>query len=378
MPMPRVSPPSGTGRFWSPALAPEPPLAEQSRPIEPPPGGTVLARLRQEALRPGMVLVPARAFIGLGWLRACAEKLADSGWRDGSSLVTFLNGQMAEGIVAVPAYRQAIEGLFIPSAAALAWVIMVGQFLAGAAILVGGFTNAALIGALFMNANFLLAGEPNPSAFYVVVQAILLATQAGAVLGVDAELSATIRNPYFVAQPVGRGRLGDAGRGLLAAVALACLFVSFATLAHVADWSAAGSVHDPAMVVAILAGLGAVWAAIGWLRVDPAAPTPPLHRRRLFDLDAALAGAPLGDPRPSLVGGRRRTGGESAASPAPPTHRTRDRAGLRDEAAEVFWCEAWEREPTTEPGRSPASAALHVSVPATSPSTDRTKGGRQP
>ena len=325
-----------------------------------------------------MVLVPARAFIGLGWLRACAEKLADSGWRDGSSLAAFLTGQMADGAVAVPAYQQAIENLFIPSAAALGLVIMVGQFLAGVAILAGGFTNAALIGALFMNANFLLAGEPNPSAFYVVVQAILLATQAGVVLGVDAELSATIRNPYLVAQPAGRGRVGDAGRGLLAGVALACLFASFATLAHVADWSAAGSVHDPAMVVAILAGLGATWAAIAWLRVGPAAPTPPLRRHRLFDLDAALAGAPLGDPRPTQAGGRRRAGGETAAPPVPPTHRTRDGAGLRVEAAEVLWCDAWEREPTTEPDRSPASAPLHVSVPAASPSTDRTKGGRQP
>lgn len=275
------------------------PARGSSRSLSPIPGSrsrAIAARLRAEAAKPAIVLVPARAFIGIGWLRACAEKVGEPGWRDGSSLTAFLADRLADGSVSFPLYRQAIESAFIPHAAVLGIVVVVGQFLAGAAILAGGFTNAALLGALFMNANFLLAGAPNPSAFYVVVQAALLAAQAGAVLGVDAELSASIRNPYLVAQPPGRGAVG---RGFFAATAAGCLLATVVALAHVGDWSAAGSVHDPAMVVAMLAWLGVAWAAIGWLRLDPSSPPTrhPRGHRLWFDLDAALAGQPLGDPR---------------------------------------------------------------------------------
>lgn len=356
-----------------------PPLPPPSPPLAGPPWlserlqrGSVLARLQEEAHLPGMVLVPARAFIGLGWLRACAEKLADPGWRDGASLTAFLERQVTEGAVAIPLYEQTIESLFIPGAAALGIVVIVGQFLAGAAILAGGFTNAALLGALFMNANFLLAGEPNPSAFYVVVQAILLVSQAGGVLGVDAELSATIRNPYLVAQPPGRGTVGGAGRGLLAATALACLFVAVVALSHVADWSAAGSVHDPAMVVSILAGLGAAWAAIGWLRVDPPIPSAPLRRhRRLFDLDAGLAGAPLGDPWPSRAEGSWRLRRKVAAGPA---RGTLGGAAIRDADADALRWEVRERVLVGEPGPMSGPSPRDAAMPSASPEIDRVQG----
>jgi thiosulfate dehydrogenase [quinone] large subunit len=260
----------------------------------------VLDRLRAWARQPGLALLPARVFIGVGWLRACSEKLADPGWFGGASLEGFLSRQLAEGAVVFPLYERAIVDLFLPQAAVLAVVIAVGQFLAGVSILVGGFTTAALLGALFMNVNFLLAGAPNPSAFYLVVQAVLLAGGAGAAVGVDADLSRVIRNPWLVAQPAGRGRMGEAGRGVLAALALVCLTASLLALLQAEDRSAAGSVDDPAMVAAMLAGLGAVWAAVGWLRADPPAHArpDPNSRGRLFDLDAALAGAPLAPPRP--------------------------------------------------------------------------------
>ncbi|MDQ3779678.1 MAG: hypothetical protein M3354_03880, partial [Chloroflexota bacterium] len=37
-------------------------------------------------------------------------------------------------------------------------------------------------------------------------------------------------------------------------------------LPHVADWSLAGSVHDPAMILAILAGMAAAWLTLAFLR----------------------------------------------------------------------------------------------------------------
>ena len=44
------------------------------------------ARLPQAVREDGASLVPLRLFVGLGWLRAGAEKVVDPGWRDGSSL----------------------------------------------------------------------------------------------------------------------------------------------------------------------------------------------------------------------------------------------------------------------------------------------------
>lgn len=118
------------------------------------------ARLRQAVREDGALLVPLRLFVGLGWLRACAEKIIDPGWRDGSSLATFLSGHVSAGDVAFPWYEFLIAQVFLPHAAPLALMIVLGQFLAGVAIAAGGLTNVALLGGLFMNLNFL--DDPQP------------------------------------------------------------------------------------------------------------------------------------------------------------------------------------------------------------------------
>ncbi len=215
----------------------------------------------------GAYLVPLRLFIGLGWLRAGAEKAIDSSWRDGLSLTAFLGDHLAAGEVAFPWYETLMEQVFLPHAALLALVILLGQFLAGAAIATGLLTNAALLGGLFMNLNFLLAGEPNPSTFYIVIQVALLLTHAGAILGLDAGLSRTIHNPLLVAQPRAARHRRQWRVPVLPIGAIALVTTIYA-LAHVTDWSPAGSVEDPAMIVAILAQLSLAWATIAWLRQD--------------------------------------------------------------------------------------------------------------
>lgn len=144
-------------------------------------------------------LVPLRLFVGLGWLRACAEKVADPGWWDGSTLAAFLRERMTAGDVRFPPYAWLIEHAFLPHATALSLVVLFGQLLAGLGIAGGALTNAALLGGLFMNLNFLLAGAPNPSTFYIVIQVVLLLANVGAVLGIDARLAATIRSPLLAA-----------------------------------------------------------------------------------------------------------------------------------------------------------------------------------
>jgi hypothetical protein len=143
-------------------------------------------------------------------------------------------------------------------------VILFGQLLAGVAITAGVLTNAALLGGLFMNLNFLLAGASNPSTFYIVIQGALVLTNAGAILGLDAGLAKTIDNPLLVAQPLATRRW----RAPMLVVGAISLITAVYALAHVTDWSPVGSVEDPAMIVAILALLSLVWATIAWLRQD--------------------------------------------------------------------------------------------------------------
>jgi len=284
------------------------------RPLRPP-VRAALAAARAEASREGAYLVPLRAFIGLGWLRACAEKLTDPAWPAGETLATFLSARVEGGDVAFPAYEALVTGVFLPHAAALGFVVALGQLLVGLGILFGALTQAALLGGIFMNLNFLLAGEPNPSAFYVVIQAALLLSNVGAVLGLDARLAATIRHPLLVAQPPAFRRRGI-GRRSLAVVALGALLTTASALPRVADWSPAGSVGDPAMILAILAAMAATWAGIAWLRangrggVAPAAAWPPRSARPAtpdprwvatgIDVEVARAasGRPPASPQP--------------------------------------------------------------------------------
>lgn len=216
-----------------------------------------LGAVRHEALKDGISLVPVRAFIGIGWLRAFAEKITEPGWRDGSSLAMFLEHQVQTGIIAFPPYQTLLTGAFLENALVLGWIVMIGQLLTGAAILTGSLTTAALLGGIFMNLNFLLAGAPDPSAFYIVIQAVLLASGAGAILGVDARFAARGVRPSL-ALPI---------PATVALASLACGVAVYAA-AQIRDWSPAGSVHDPAAVLAVLAFMTASWSAIAALRGD--------------------------------------------------------------------------------------------------------------
>jgi thiosulfate dehydrogenase (quinone) large subunit len=208
-------------------------------------------------------LLPVRLFIGIGWLRACSEKAVDSDWWTGDTLRTFLSGQLDRDAVPFPFYRAIIEQQFLPSATALSWIIVLGQLMAGVAIAGGIFTNAALLAGLFMNLNFVMAGEPTPSAFYIVIQITLLVMNAGAIVGADARLCRRWRSPWLTARSVRECEPHRVGRTSFALITLlSALSVCFCLL-HVRDWSPGGSVHDPAMILAVSGVMIAFWCGVG-------------------------------------------------------------------------------------------------------------------
>ncbi|CAA9458179.1 MAG: hypothetical protein AVDCRST_MAG25-423 [uncultured Rubrobacteraceae bacterium] len=229
----------------------------------------VLRFLKQELCKEGAYLLPLRLFIGLGWLRASAEKIIDPDWLGGTVLATFLQEKIAGDHVVFPFYRTLITDVFLPNASALSWVMMIGQGLVGAAILLGLFTNAAILGGLFMNLNFILAGAPNPSAFYFVIQVALFIGGTGAIIGVDALLGRRVRTPLFVAKVGIRSwHFRSKERALLGLTVLSFGLAAY-SLAHVHTYDPGLSVEDPAMILTVLFTLSSLQAFVSYLRQQP-------------------------------------------------------------------------------------------------------------
>lgn len=240
----------------------------------------LLQQLRADLHSERIVLLPVRLFIGLGWLRAGVEKLVDPGWLDGSSLAAFLHGQLASGQVVFPVYEQLISSAFLPHVQLLSWIVLFGQLLAGLAIMAGFLTNAALLGGLFMNLNFLLAGVPNPSAFYLVIQLALLLAHSGAVFGVDAWLGRSHRLGWLAARPPELPAKARHAPWPALLLLLLCAASAAGAASAITDFSPAGSVQDPAMILTILSSMAAGWAGLSVLRSLLAPPTRSMQNDR--------------------------------------------------------------------------------------------------
>lgn len=157
--------------------------------------------LQTEIQRSGIFLLPLRIFMGLAWMRVGMEKLFDPQWHSGEEIRLFFSEQLQNGDVVFPFYQSLIHSMFEPAAGLLAGIILFAELYVGFAILFGCFTNFALIGGIFMNLNFMLVGSANPSIFYILIQAVLLGTNSGAVLGLDKWFSQRIKSWFLVAQP---------------------------------------------------------------------------------------------------------------------------------------------------------------------------------
>lgn len=128
-----------------------------------------------------VVLLPLRIFLAAGWLRAAAEKLIDPQWWTGSKLRTFATQQHQD---ALPFFRPVLDHLITPGAQAVAIVVVVTQLACGLAIAIGKPLRLALQWAVLLNIVFILCGKVNPSAFYLVMEIVLLFAIADGTIGV--------------------------------------------------------------------------------------------------------------------------------------------------------------------------------------------------
>ena len=103
-----------------------------------------------------------------------------------------------------------------------------------------------------MNLNFILAGAPNPSAFYFVIQVALLIGGTRVIIGLDALLGGRIRTPLFVAKVGTRSwHFCSKERALLGLTALSFGLAAY-SLAYVQSYDPELSVEDPAMILTVL------------------------------------------------------------------------------------------------------------------------------
>lgn len=212
-------------------------------------------------------LLPLRLFIGFGWLRAAVAKILDPGWYDGSALTEFLDAQLAWSEEAFPFYGSLMESVLLPNAAAVGIVVILLQLFAGITITAGYYTNAGLLAANLMNANFILAGQPDPSAFYIVIQLVLFYGGAGVVLGMDGRSNRRHHHPLLVSTVEHRpGNLGPL-RLVYAWLAVVYGVLALAMAPFVSSLDPATVVEDPAMILvtlAVFAGAAAAIRSIGY------------------------------------------------------------------------------------------------------------------
>lgn len=229
---------------------------------------TALTGIRRELGKDGAILLPLRLFMGVGWLRATAEKVVEPGWWDGREPAALLEERLAEGSIVFHPYRALVVDVLLPNARAVGWLVMAAELMVGVAILIGLFTSLALLVAMFLNFHFICAGEPNPSAFYIVIQIALLVSGVGVVLGLDARLD-RIRSPLLVAKNVRRSDQVRIRKRHYLLLGVLCAVAAVYAALHVSTLEPGPSVKDPAMILAVLFSFAALQVLISYLRQAP-------------------------------------------------------------------------------------------------------------
>lgn len=112
----------------------------------------------------------------------------------------------------------------------------------------------------------LLANVVNPSAFYIVIQSVLLCSNVGATLGVDAFLSKHIRSVFIVAQPEFKPQDRIFEKWCFLLLAVLSRSTALWVIPFIRDYSPY-SVDDPAMLLFILSWLSCLLLLILFLRM---------------------------------------------------------------------------------------------------------------
>jgi thiosulfate dehydrogenase [quinone] large subunit len=122
-----------------------------------------------------------RLYLGYRWVSAGWEKLSSPAWvgsQAGTALTGFLQGALAKTGGEHPAvqgwYAWFIQRVVLPNVVSWSYLVSIGEFLVGVALVLGIFTGIAAFFASFMNENYLLAGSVSVNPIMLVLAVLLI------------------------------------------------------------------------------------------------------------------------------------------------------------------------------------------------------------
>ena len=201
--------------------------------------------------RPAYVVL-LELFLVLGWGRAAVAKLMSAPWRDGTQLQEFIADHDP---LTIGWYRPLAN--LISSNGTWLWAafIVAVELAIAISLFIGRGTAVAIATAIFLNVNFILAGQGNPSIFYILMQVAV--------------------GLWLVEGPLPRSMARSATRvvGLLAVVLVV------ATVPYLKTLDPHAVIDDPAAVLAAGLLCTAVACAISWHRLQPESEHPTIDLR---------------------------------------------------------------------------------------------------
>jgi thiosulfate dehydrogenase [quinone] large subunit len=168
--------------------------------IEDPP----VARALFSDVRFAWISLILRLYVGWEWLSAGWEKLSSPAWTGshaGTALTGFIDGALTQATGTHPEvqawYAWFLQHIVLPNAIAWSYLVGIGEFLVGIALILGLFTGVAAFFGSFMNVNYLMAGavSTNPILFAIATWLVLAWRTAGW-LGLDRWVLPALGTPW--------------------------------------------------------------------------------------------------------------------------------------------------------------------------------------
>lgn len=206
-------------------------------------------RIVEEALGVPAWVMLTRLFIGLGWLRAAAEKIIDPSWWSGAGVLDFIANQAPQTL---GWYRPLADGWVSLHSGLVAAAVVVLQLVVAGSLISGRAVGYGLMIGMLLNLNFMAAGAVSPSVFYLLSQGALA---------------------LWLAEQAGPRKLIPR---LLTSIAVAAYILGVMSLPFIGTLHPARVIRDPGIMFVVVAGLTIIGCDLAHRRITGGRSLPPL------------------------------------------------------------------------------------------------------
>lgn len=119
---------------------------------------------------PAAVLLP-QLFLAFGWLRAAVAHGLDGAWWSGDEVLRFVAFDTA---AAIGIYEPFLSHVVTPLPAITAVIVLCIEVVVGVMLVLNVRPLTAIMLGAFLNLQFIMAGEVNPSTFYLVIALVVV------------------------------------------------------------------------------------------------------------------------------------------------------------------------------------------------------------